>query len=204
MELAGSARRLADTCKDLDIVAAAKDPAKLVAAFAALAPVDEVTTSGEAGAKAVTHQGLAVDLRIVPEESFGNLLQHFTGSGRHNEALRTAAVKRGLHVSEYGVADDNSGETHACATEEEVYELLGMAWVPPELRENRGELEAARDGGLPALVLTRGHPGRPALPHHRLGRPQHDHRDGRGARRRAATSTSRSPTTPRATASATR
>jgi len=152
VELAGSARRLAETCKDLDIVAAAKDSKKLVKAFAKLPPVDEVTTSGEAGAKAVTHQGLAVDLRIVPEESFGNLLQHFTGSGRHNEALRTVAVKKGLHVSEYGVADDNSGETHACATEEEVYELVGMAWMPPELRENRGELEAARDGGLPELV----------------------------------------------------
>jgi DNA polymerase (family X) len=152
VELAGSARRLADACKDLDIVAAAKDPGKLVEAFAELPLIDEITTSGEAGAKAVTHQGLAVDLRIVPESSFGNLLQHFTGSGRHNEALRTAAVKKGLHVSEYGVADDNSGETHACATEEEVYELLGMAWVPPELRENRGELEAARAGSLPELV----------------------------------------------------
>jgi len=152
VELAGSARRLADSCKDLDIVAAAKDPKKLVKAFAKLPLIDEVTTSGETGAKAVTHQGLAVDLRIVPESSFGNLLQHFTGSGRHNEALRTAAVKRGLHVSEYGVADDSSGETHACATEEEVYELLGMAFVPPELRENRGELEAARNGGLPELV----------------------------------------------------
>ncbi|MEK6227811.1 MAG: DNA polymerase/3'-5' exonuclease PolX [Actinomycetota bacterium] len=152
VELAGSARRLADTCKDLDIVAAARDPEKLAKVFAELPGVDEVTTSGEAGAKAVTHQGLAVDLRIVPEDSFGNLLQHFTGSGRHNEALRTAAVKKGLHVSEYGVADDNSDETHACATEEEVYGLLGMAWVPPELRENRGELEAARDGGLPELV----------------------------------------------------
>ena len=152
VELAGSARRMADTCKDLDIVAAAKDSKRLAAAFADLPPIDEVTTSGEAGAKAVTHHGLAVDLRIVPENSFGNLLQHFTGSARHNEALRTAAVKKGLHVSEYGVADDNSGDTHACATEEEVYELLGMAWVPPELRENRGELEAARDGGLPELV----------------------------------------------------
>ena len=152
VELAGSARRRADSCKDLDIVAAASDPAALVEAFAALPAVDEVTTSGEAGAKATTHQGIAVDLRVVPPESFGNLLQHFTGSGRHNEALRTAAVKRGLHVSEYGVADDSAGQTHACATEEEVYELLGMAWIPPELRENRGELEAARDSRLPELV----------------------------------------------------
>jgi DNA polymerase (family 10) len=152
VELAGSARRWAETCKDLDIVAAASDPGALVEAFARQPAIDEVTTSGEAGAKATTHQGLPVDLRIVPLESFGNLLQHFTGSGRHNEALRTDAVRRGLHVSEYGIADDSSGQAHACATEEEVYELLGMAYVPPELRENRGELEAARKGELPLLL----------------------------------------------------
>ena len=152
VELAGSARRWADTCKDLDIVAAASDPAALVEAFTQLPGIDEVTTSGEAGAKALTHQGLPVDLRIVPEESFGNLLQHFTGSGRHNEALRTQAVRGGLRVSEYGVKDESTGETHAFASEEQVYELLGMAYIPPELRENRGELEAARAGTLPELV----------------------------------------------------
>ena len=152
VELAGSARRWEETCKDLDIVAAASDPRALVKSFAEQPAIDEVTTSGVAGAKAVTHQGLPVDLRIVPQESFGNLLQHFTGSGRHNEALRTDAVKRGLHVSEYGIVDDSTGQTRSCATEEEVYELLGMAYVPPELRENRGELAAARKGELPALV----------------------------------------------------
>ena len=152
VELAGSARRWADACKDLDVVAATDDPQALADAFAALAPIDEVSTSGTAGARAVTHQGMAVDLRIVPEESFGNLLQHFTGSGRHNEALRTAAVKRGLHVSEYGILDDATGETYKAETEEEVYARLGMAYVEPELRENRGELEAARDGALPDLV----------------------------------------------------
>ncbi|MEA2376245.1 MAG: polymerase, partial [Thermoleophilaceae bacterium] len=83
---------------------------------------------------------------------FGNLLQHFTGSGKHNEALRTAAVKRGLHVSEYGIADDESGDSIAYATEEGVYERLGMQWIPPELRENRGELEAARERRLPQLI----------------------------------------------------
>jgi DNA polymerase (family X) len=152
VELAGSARRMADTCKDLDVVATSGDPAALSAAFAELPAIDVVHSSGEAGARAVTHSGLPVDLRIVPEENFGNLLQHFTGSGRHNEALRTEAVKRGLHVSEYGVADDESGETHACADEEDVYRLLGMEWIPPELREDRGELEAARKGELPPLV----------------------------------------------------
>jgi DNA polymerase (family X) len=152
VELAGSARRGADTVKDLDIVAASSDPAALSAAFSELPAVDTVSTSGEAGAKVVTHSGLPVDLRIVPEEAFGNLLQHFTGSGKHNEALRTAAVRRGLHVSEYGIADDESGESEAFTTEEEVYERLGMAFIPPELRENRGELEAARAGDLPQLI----------------------------------------------------
>jgi DNA polymerase (family 10) len=152
VELAGSARRMTDTVKDLDIVVASSDPAALVDAFCALNAVDEVQASGEAGAKVVTHSGLSVDLRIVPAEAFGNLLQHFTGSGRHNEALRTEAVRRGLHVSEYGIADDDSGETLAYADEEAVYERLGMQFIPPELRENRGELEAARAGRLPKLV----------------------------------------------------
>jgi DNA polymerase (family 10) len=152
VELAGSARRWADDVKDLDIVAASSDPAAFVEAFSASPAIDVVSSSGEAGARAVTHTGLPVDLRIVPEEAFGNLLQHFTGSGKHNEALRTAAVKRGLHVSEYGIADDESGDSIAYATEEEVYERLGMQWIPPELRENRGELEAARERRLPQLI----------------------------------------------------
>ena len=152
VELAGSARRFADTVKDVDIVAAATDPAALSTAFTELESLDSVTTSGEAGAKAVTHSGLPVDLRIVPEEAFGNLLQHFTGSGRHNEALRTEAVRRGLHVSEYGIADDETGTSEAFTTEEDVYERLGMRVIPPELRENRGELEAARKGALPELI----------------------------------------------------
>jgi DNA polymerase (family 10) len=138
--------------KDLDIVAAASDPAALVEAFCASPPIDVVHSSGPAGARVLTHSGLPVDLRIVPEEAFGNLLQHFTGSGRHNEALRTAAVKQGLHVSEYGIADDESGDSIACRTEEEVYERLGMQWIPPELREDRGELAAARKGELPKLI----------------------------------------------------
>jgi len=152
VQLAGSARRWAETCKDLDIVACASDPEALLEAFAALPAVDEVSRSGTAGAKAITHQGIPVDLRIVPEASFGNLLQHFTGSGRHNEALRTAAVKQGVHVSEYGVAVDTTGATHACATEAEVYELLGMDCIEPELREDRGELAAARRRSLPDLI----------------------------------------------------
>ena len=151
VELAGSARRMAETCKDLDVVAAAEDAAALVRAFCEL-PLVEVTSHGEAGARGVTHNGMRVDLRVVAPASFGSLLQHLTGSARHNEALRTDAVRRGLHVSEYGVADDERGTTRACATEEEVYALLGMEWIPPELREDRGELEAARKGRLPRLL----------------------------------------------------
>ena len=152
VELAGSARRLADTVKDLDIVASSSDPAALAEAFTGLEAIDTVSTFGEAGAKVVTHSGLSVDLRIVPEAAFGNLLQHFTGSGRHNEALRTEAVRRGLHVSEYGISDDETGQSDAFTTEEQVFERLGMEYIPPELRENRGELQAAREGRLPELI----------------------------------------------------
>jgi len=152
VELAGSARRLADTVKDLDIVASSSDAPALAEAFTKLEAIDTVSTFGEAGAKVVTHSGLAVDLRIVPEEAFGNLLQHFTGSGKHNEALRTEAVRRGLHVSEYGISDDETGQSEAFATEEQVFDRLGMQYIPPELRENRGELEAAREDRLPELI----------------------------------------------------
>ena len=152
VELAGSARRWADDVKDLDIVASSSDPDALVAAFCSSPAIDVVQSSGPVGARVLTHSGLPVDLRIVPEEAFGNLLQHFTGSGRHNEALRTAAVKQGLHVSEYGIADDESGESLAFTSEEEVYERLGMQWIPPELREDRGELAAAREQRLPKLI----------------------------------------------------
>jgi DNA polymerase (family 10) len=152
VEVAGSARRRVDSCRDLDLVAASEEPEKLAAAFCELPLIGEVQSSAAAGVRAVTHNGLSIDLRIVPPPAFGNLLQHLTGSKQHNESLRTEAVKRGLHVSEYGVADDSTGTTHACATEEEVYELLGMQWVPPELREDRGELQAARAGELPELV----------------------------------------------------
>src|SRR5205807_7013964 len=100
------------------------------------------------------HAGVPVDLRAVEPDQFGNLLQHFTVSKDHNLQLREAAVRRGLHVSEYGIADDATGETTRCATEEEVYARLGLAWIPPELREDRGELQAAADGTLPDLVTV--------------------------------------------------
>ena len=154
VEVAGSLRRLADSVKDLDVIATASDPAALSAALAGLPVVESVQSAGEAGARGTLHAGLKVDLKVVAPDQFGNVLQHFTGSKAHNVALRESAVRRGLHVSEYGILDDATGETLRCATEEEVYEKLGLAWIPPELREGRGELEAALPGGagLPRLV----------------------------------------------------
>jgi DNA polymerase (family 10) len=152
VEIAGSARRMTDTCKDLDVIATAHDAAALTSAFTELPVVGEVRTSGEAGARIVTHNGLSVDFRVVKPEQFGNVLQHLTGSKEHNMALRDYAVRRGLHVSEYGVEDESDGSKHTCATEEEVYGLLGLDYIEPELREGRGELQAAIAHTLPDLV----------------------------------------------------
>jgi DNA polymerase (family 10) len=154
VELAGSARRMTDTVKDLDIIATASDPAALAQAAAQLELVESSQTPGDAGVRIRTHTGLQVDLRIVEPDQFGNLMQHLTGSKEHNMALRDAAVRKGLHVSEYGVLDDATGVTHRCETEEQVYALLGIDWIPPELRENRGELQAAVTHALPELVTT--------------------------------------------------
>jgi DNA polymerase (family 10) len=152
VEIAGSARRMTDTCKDLDIVATAHDAAALTRAFTELELVGEVRSSGQAGATVVTNNALPVDFRVVAPEQFGNVLQHLTGSKEHNMALREYAVRRGLHVSEYGIEDDNDTSKHTCASEEQVYELLGLPFIEPELRENRGELQAAIDGSLPDLL----------------------------------------------------
>ena len=152
VELAGSVRRMTDTVKDLDVIATAIEPLALATAAAELDLVEEAGTPGEAGIRLRTHTGIRVDLRIVAPDQFGNLLQHLTGSKEHNMALRDAAVRNGLHVSEYGVLDDATGETHRCAAEHEVYELLGLQYIEPELRENRGELEAAAAGTLPNLI----------------------------------------------------
>jgi len=154
VELAGSARRGADSVKDIDIIATATDPAALTRALLDLDVVESGGEPGDNAARARTHTGMPVDLRVVEPDQFGNVLQHFTGSKEHNLALRAAAVRRGLHVSEYGILDDATGETTRCATEEEVYARLGLAWIPPELREDRGELQAAADGTLPDLVTV--------------------------------------------------
>ncbi|MDQ3891135.1 MAG: DNA polymerase/3'-5' exonuclease PolX [Actinomycetota bacterium] len=149
---AGSVRRRAETVRDVDVIATASDPAALTSHFAALPWVAEAVAVGETKATVVSYEGFRFDLRVVPPESYGNLLQHFTGSADHNVALREDAVRRGFSVSEYGVEEAETGELFRAASEEEFYELLGYEWIPPELREDRGELAAARAGRLPPLL----------------------------------------------------
>jgi DNA polymerase (family 10) len=149
---AGSARRRKETFRDLDIIATAKNPEALIDHFTKLKWVIEVVAKGPTKATVLSNEGLRFDLRVVPPESYGNLLQHFTGSKDHNVALRERAVKDGLSVSEYSITVVETGEELKFADEEQVYERLGYQFIPPELRENAGELEAARKRELPKLV----------------------------------------------------
>jgi DNA polymerase (family X) len=149
---AGSARRRRETFRDLDVIATSTDPPALIDHFTARANVATVVAKGDTKATVITNDGLRLDLRVVPPESYGNLLQHFTGSKEHNVALREDAVRRGLSVSEYSVTVTETGEEFRAADEEELYAFLGYAYIPPELRENGGELDAARKGTLPVLV----------------------------------------------------
>jgi DNA polymerase (family X) len=153
VEVAGSLRRMVDAVKDIDIIVTAHEPSALAPTLRELELVESVHQEGDAGARVTTHSGMKVDIKVVEPDQFGNVLQHFTGSKAHNVSLREAAVRKGLHVSEYGILDDATGETTRCAAEEDVYAKLGLQWIPPELREGRGELEAALPGGeLPELI----------------------------------------------------
>jgi DNA polymerase (family X) len=152
IELAGSARRWTETCKDLDLIATGDNPAALAEALATHGLSAETRRGGDAAASVLTHSGLKVDLRIGAEETFGNLLQHFTGSAAHNVQLRERALARGLSVSENGVAKVEGKKVHKFADEVGVYELLGLPYIEPELREGRGEIEAGEEGELPDLV----------------------------------------------------
>lgn len=152
--LAGSARRWADTCKDIDIVATAIDPLVLSRELAAHPLVEESGNPSESGVRVRTHNGIAVDLRIVPPEEFGNLLQHFTGSKQHNVKLRERALRMGLSVSEHGITDTETGTVTRCEDEAGVYRRLGLAYIEPELREGRDEIERAAAGELPELVTV--------------------------------------------------
>jgi len=152
VQLAGSARRRAESVKDLDVIAVTTRPVALTRGLAGLELIEQVSSASRTGARARTHTGMSVDVRIAAPRQLGDLLQHFTGSAAHNAALREEAVRSGLHVSEYGILDDAGGRTRSYATEQEVYAALGLDYIEPELRENRGELQAARAHGLPRLI----------------------------------------------------
>ena len=149
---AGSVRRRKETFRDLDLIATATAPGELTAFFVQLPWVVDVAAHGDTKATVVSSDGLRFDLRVVPPESYGNLLQHFTGSKEHNVAMREDAVRRGFSISEYGVTMVETGEVFRTEDEDALYAFLGYEPIAPELRENSGELEAARRGELPALV----------------------------------------------------
>ncbi len=130
-----------------NLIAVTTKPTALAKSLVKLGEIERVTSASKAGAKGRTFRGIAVDLRIAKPAQLGNLWQHFTGSGPHNAALRERAVRKGLHVSEHGILDDASGRTQTYASEAEVYEALGYEYITPELREDRGELEAAAKKG---------------------------------------------------------
>jgi DNA polymerase (family X) len=152
VEIAGSARRWAETCKDIDLIATATDPTALAVALTEHPLVASAGSAGESGTKVVTHNGISVDLRIVAPDAYGNLLQHFTGSARHNIQLRERAVGMGLSVSEHGIVEVETEKVERFATEEEVYRRIGLDYIEPELREGTGEIAAAAAGELPDLI----------------------------------------------------
>jgi DNA polymerase (family 10) len=154
-EYAGSLRRRRSTVRDVDIVAASDEPAQVMQFFAEIPELERIEERGETKLTGKTHSGLGVDLRIVAPASYGNLLQHLTGSAEHNVALRGHAQRRGFRLNEYNVEHLASGRLIQCSTEAEVYELVGLSYIPPELRENQGEIQAAEEGLLPDLVELR-------------------------------------------------
>lgn len=152
ISLAGSLRRMRETVKDFDLLATSAKPAKVMAVFASLPQVAEVLLQGETKATVRHREGIQVDLRVVEPDCFGAALQYFTGSKAHNIRVRELAVRKGLKVSEYGVFNEATGKRIAGATEEEVYTAIGLPYIPPELREDAGEVEAALEGCLPELL----------------------------------------------------
>lgn len=151
--VAGSFRRGKETVGDVDLLAAGPEASRTLERFAAYPGIKELLAKGENKASAkIGFEGIQVDVRAVPRDSFGAAWQYFTGSKDHNVALRQRANKLGFTLNEYGLFRLNDHTKIAGESEQSVYEALGMAWIPPELRENAGEIEAAETGSLPALV----------------------------------------------------
>jgi DNA polymerase (family 10) len=149
---AGSVRRAESTVGDIDIVCTSREPGDVIARFVQWERAQAVLAEGVTKASIWLEGGLQIDLRVLPEDVFGNLLQHFTGSREHNIQLRELAIRKGLRVSENGILNLESGENLTCRTEEEVYAALGLPYIVPEMRLGIGELEAAASGTLPEPV----------------------------------------------------
>ncbi len=149
---AGSLRRFKETVGDIDLMGTADDPEAVIKAFVKLPQVREVLSQGPTKASVILPKGLQADLRMVEHNSFGSLLQHFSGSKEHNVALRTWAQKRGLSLSEYGITDVKTGKVHKFENEESFYHFLGLQYIPPEIREDMGEIELAEKNAIPRLV----------------------------------------------------
>jgi len=155
IEVAGSIRRMKEMVKDIDILTTSKHPEKVMDSFVGLPQVSRVLAHGPTKSSVMTEDGIQVDLRVVDEDSFGAALQYFTGSKQHSIRLREMAVKAGLKLNEYGVFKEPGDKKIGGKTEEEMYKALKLPWIPPELREDTGEIEAALDGKLPDLVTLR-------------------------------------------------
>jgi DNA polymerase (family 10) len=152
---AGSLRRMKETIGDVDILVAARRSAPFMDALTALPHTAEVIARGAKKTSVRTTTGLQVDLRVLPPASWGAGLQYFTGSKAHNIRTRAIAVRQGLKLSEYGLFDAESGESITSGTEEEIYDRLGLPWIPPTLREDRGEIAAGLRGELPVLLTEK-------------------------------------------------
>ena len=154
-DVAGSLRRMRETIGDIDLLVASEQPTEVMEAFGKLSYVDRVMARGETKSSILTTKGLQVDLRVIEPNVWGAALQYFTGSQAHNVHVREIAVRKGLKLSEYGLFRAKSGTLIVAETEEEVYERLGLPWIPPTMREDRGEIQAALKGELPAVVEER-------------------------------------------------
>ncbi len=152
VSLGGSLRRGKETIGDIDVLVGSDEPEKASEIFVSHPDVDEVVMRGPTKSSVRLKNGLQVDLRVLPKKSWGAGLQYFTGSKEHNVALRSIGIKKGFKLNEYSVADRKTGKVIASETEEEVYRAFGLPVMPPEIRENAGELDAAREGRLPKLV----------------------------------------------------
>lgn len=152
LSIAGSIRRWKDTVKDIDILATSTDPKAVMKVFVKLPQVRDIIMQGTTKSSVVTSEGIQVDLRVVEESSFGAALAYFTGSKSHNIRLREIAVRKGLKINEYGIFREKDGRRLGGDREEDVYRLLGLSYIPPELREDSGEIEASLEGRLPKLV----------------------------------------------------